>query len=113
MANFPTIAAPRYPLEYTFEDSVIRSQFESGVEQTRNRFTRRRNGYLLKWSRMSSTDWASLETFFVTTTSGGALSFNWTHPLTSVTSEYRFTAPPTVELIDSGYYQVQISIREV
>jgi len=111
--NFPTIAAPRYPLETLLEDAIIRSQFENGVEQTRARFTRRRTGYSLKWSRMTATDFTSLETFYNTTTAGGALAFNWTHPITSTTIECRFIGPPTVELVDYNYYSVSVGLREV
>jgi hypothetical protein len=111
--NWPAITNPVYPLDEGSEDGVIRSQFENGVEQTRLRFTRQRKDYTLKWTRMSAADKATFDTFFDTTTAAGSLSFNWTHPITSVTKEYRFVRPPKRTAIDYGWYAVECNIREV
>lgn len=112
--NWPSsIKNPVYPLDEGSEDGVIRTQFENGVEQTRRRFTRQRKDYTLKWTRMSATDKSAFDTFFDTTTAAGALSFNWTHPITSVTKEYRFVGPPRRVAVDQGWYSVECQIREV
>ncbi|HBC74254.1 MAG: hypothetical protein A2008_00685 [Candidatus Wallbacteria bacterium GWC2_49_35] len=112
--NWPTsIKNPVYPLSEGSEDGVIRSQFENGVEQTRRRFTRQRKDYTLKWTRMSATDKSTFDTFYDTTTAAGSLSFNWTHPITNVTKEYRFVAPPRRDAIDYNWYYVDCQIREV
>lgn len=111
--NFPNIVKPSFPLEQIIEDGVLRSQFENGMEQTRNRFTRRRVSYVLRWGYMKPADWTTLETFFFTTIAGGALSFNWTHPLSGVTKEYRFTEPIKCSLNEYNAYTVQATIREV
>lgn len=111
--NWPSIKNPVYPLDEGSEDGVIRSQFENGVEQTRRRFTRQRKDYTLRWTRMSAADKSTFDTFFDTTTAAGALSFNWTHPITSVTKECRFVGPPRRVAVDQGWYSVECQIREV
>lgn len=112
--NWPaSLPNPVYPLEVIREDAVIRSPFEAGYEQTRNRNTRRRKGYRPSWPRMKENDYNVLVQFYEVTTVDGSLSFNWTHPTTGVTGEYRFIEPIKDSLVDFQSYAVQAAIRMV
>jgi len=104
---------PVYPLEAIREDSVIRTPFEAGYEQTRNKYTRRRPGWRLKFSRLKQADYDNLRTFYETTTDGGTLSFMWTHPQTGETAEYRFMGPIKDALVDVNIWAVEVEIRKV
>ncbi len=44
--------------------------------------------------RMSDADYGTLRAFYITTCKGGALFFDFVHPLTGATVEARWLAPP-------------------
>lgn len=112
--NFPAIAAPSWSLGEKYLDSTIRSSFENGMEQTRTKYTRKRKEYApVSWAALKHEEYLVLDAFYSATTDGGALSFNWTHPLTGVVKEVRFSAPPEATLIGPNYWEVKISLREV
>ena len=110
MANWPTIAAPVFPLSETPEDNVLRSSFDAGYEQTRQRFTRNRRTFGLKWNALKAVDKATLDAFYL---SNSAASFGWTYPGTSTTHTVRFTGPPQMQLTANGLYSVSVELREV
>ena len=109
--RFPDIAGLSYPLkEQTFLPKV-RTEFESGVVQSRPRFTRPKKRFALKWSRLPYTDRLTLDAFFA---SVGADVFIWTHPLTGVDYKCIFSDDELggdwVELDDSD---LTVNIEEV
>lgn len=111
--NFPAISSPSWPITRIREDNMLRSQMENGIVQTRPKFTRTKDGWELEWKAMSNTDHSTFVTFFETTLSNGALSFNWTHPITNVTKEYRIEAPPEESNYDLTWWTVSFTIKEV
>ena len=112
--DFPNISPPSYPFNEKYMDSTIRSSFENGTEQTRERYTRRIKEFpSASWQALRQAEYEQLDTFYSVTTSGGALSFNWTHPSTGVSKEVRFTGPPDATLIAPGIWQVKVGLREV
>jgi phage-related protein len=86
--TWPTVQLP-LNLDETTEDPVIRTEFESGIAQTRPRYTRMRGTWALGWANMRGDDYRTLRTFYKQM-KGGALSFNWTHPRDDDTYEVRF-----------------------
>lgn len=114
MANtWPSIAVNAFPMDSAHEDGVLRTTFENGVEQARNKFTHTRKGWVLRWPAMSDTDRDTLATFFWTTLSAGALSFSWTNPQTSESGTYRFAGPPRESLNNPNRWNIEVTIREV
>ncbi|PWM78779.1 MAG: hypothetical protein DBY32_04715 [Phascolarctobacterium sp.] len=112
--NFPsTIPAPNYPLGEELEDSTLRSTFEDGTVQTRQKFTRVRTTYSVEWGNMPDEHKQTLESFYKNDVKGGALAFNWTHPQSGVTKNVRFTEPPKMSLSVTKYWSVSISLQEV
>jgi hypothetical protein len=62
---------------------------------------------------LTASEVATLDTFFVTTTRGGTLEFNWTHPRTGAAVEARFvpgTAPSYGAIEQDGEVSVQLEI---
>lgn len=110
MATWPTIAAPVFPLSEAPEDNVLRSSFDAGYEQTRQRFTRNRRTFGLRWTALKAADKALLDAFYLTNSAG---SFTWTYPGTSTTYTVRFTGPPKMQLTATGLYSVEVELREV
>ncbi|GBG57773.1 hypothetical protein SPFL3102_01492 [Sporomusaceae bacterium FL31] len=111
---FPNIKKPDFPLEESYVDSVIRTAFENGIQQSRTKFTRRPKQWpSIHWERMTDSDHTSLMDFFNGVTDGGSLAFNWTHPYTGNVKEVTFQAPPKEKLTQPNCWEVEISIREV
>ena len=75
-------------------DTVLRTQMDAGPAKTRQRFTAGVRP-IQERIRMSWDQVATLDTFYVTTLSNGALKFDWVHPRTAAVSVYRFTAAPS------------------
>ena len=112
--NFPdTIPNPEYPLGEDVEDSVLRSNFEDGTVQTRQKFTRVRTTFSVQWGNLPDEHKQTLENFYKTTVKGGALAFNWTHPQSGQVKTVRFTEPPKFSLKVTKYWDVSASLQEV
>lgn len=113
MANFPTLSnLPSYPLQESREDSVLRSEFEGGYEQTRAQFTRVRRKWDVSYSNLTTADKNTLDAF-IDTVNGGADAFNWTHPVTSTVYSVRFSGLPVYSHTMPGYWDVRFSLNQV
>lgn len=88
MPNWPSVQLPS-GCDETTEDPALRNEAESGIVQTRARFTRIRRTWQLSWANMRGADYRLLRAFFIQM-KGGSLSFGWTHPRESTTFEVRF-----------------------
>lgn len=74
-------------------DLALRTEMDAGPAKVRRRFTAGVRTFKVG-SAMTRAQVATLDTFFVTTVQGGALSFDWTHPRTQAAATFRFTRPP-------------------
>lgn len=112
--RFPNnLSNPHYPLKETREDNVLRSSFEAGYEQTRQRYTRIRRTYGLNWDTLPTSERDILMDFYDSVTRNGSLSFVWAHPITGETAEYRFTKPIECSLVNVDRWSVTAEIRMV
>lgn len=66
---------------------------DSGPAKMRRRYTAAPRMFQLMF-RLTSTQLAAFDLFFVTTSRMGSLRFNYTHPRTSVACEARFVGAP-------------------
>lgn len=113
MLEFPTLSInPSYPLKEEIEDSVIRSDFEGGYEQTRPRFTRQRKTFTVVYKLLPDADKQTLENFYQQLR-GGADAFTWTHPVYGTTHTVRFTKPIKFEYVFYNHWNAEIELREV
>lgn len=98
---------------------TIRSRFESGYEQTRDKFTRTVLEWKVTWNSMSVTpSYNRLERFFTLTAVGGASSWIWNDPIaiggSGATYEVRFIEDKLKFLqTQKGWMSGSISFREV
>ncbi|MDR1977216.1 MAG: hypothetical protein LBQ42_00620 [Synergistaceae bacterium] len=109
--NWPSIQLP-LNLDETTEDPVIRSEFESGIVQTRARYTRMRGVWALSWANMRGADYRTLRSFYKQM-KGGALSFNWTHPRDGTTFEVRFRGALNSKHTIMDCYNVTLTLEQV
>lgn len=116
MSSFPTLSMnPSYPLspDGELEDAVLRSQFASGYEQTRPKFTRARRKFGVLYSAIPDADVAAIKTFELTTIKNGSGAFYWSHPITAATYQVRLTGPITYSHINYGLTEVKMTLQEV
>ena len=111
--TWPPIQNPAFPLGESGEDTVIRSPFEAGYEQTRARFTRSRATFSLQWKAMPVYDLVLLKAFYKDGVGNGAGLFDWEYPKTREIKTVRFTKPIESVEVEHNIYQVQVTLREV
>lgn len=113
MIKFPEISNPCYPLKEVPEDNSIRSRFEDGSIQSRVKFTRSRTKYVLTWSLLHDSEYQVLKSFIQNTVFYSAVTFMWTHPVTSVEIEVRITKVEEFQLKMRNYWSGSIELTEV
>jgi len=97
---------------YGIGETSVSSEVTSGEPKKRQIYTK-------SIDRVSGTinleidDWNTLETFYKTTLAGGVLTFDYNHPLTQVSTEYRFVTPPTISPIGGRWFRVSFRWIEV
>lgn len=94
----------------TLPDNVIRSQMEVGPDKARRRDVSAPEpvaGTII----VDETQYDLLVAFFNTTIAGGALPFDWVHPITGVAAEMRITGPPQITARSGDYYDVKLSLE--
>lgn len=69
--------------------STIRTSMDIGPQKIRQRFTAAVRPFKVTLS-LTTAQVATLDAFFLTTCSGGALSFTWNHPRTGAAGTFRF-----------------------
>lgn len=112
MATFPILSKnPVYPLEESYLDNTLRSNFEAGYELTRPRYTRLRRIFNVRYTFLPEADKTALESFYQTV--GCYDSFTWTHPGTGESITVRFVAPPKFSEVQYGRWNVEFQLREV
>ena len=95
-------ALPEFPMpdgfSETVQDGALRSRSDSGLEKIRRRFTATPTLYSTRY-QLTAEQKQLLDYFYRTTTRGGTLRFNWTHPH-GYSVEARFRAPPVYTATD-------------
>ena len=96
----------------TTEDPVVRTEFETGIVQTRPRYTRMRGTWALGWANMRGAHYRALRDFF-RQMKGGALSFNWTHPRDGTAFEVRFKGALNARHTVMDCWSVSLTLEQV
>jgi hypothetical protein len=98
----------------SFEESppqtTLRTQMEIGPDKVRKRFSAGIRPVSFKLI-LTAVQVATLDTFYVTGTSGGALRFDYTHPRTSAAVKARFIDTPRYKSIDPSYYEADVKLE--
>jgi hypothetical protein len=85
---------------------------DTGPAKVRRRFTTPITDFQVV-QYMSKTQYADLDTFYHSTLAGGALKFEWQHPRTGTTMNFRFIEPPSTAPTDGEDVQVTMKLEEV
>ena len=109
---FPNLSVQPYPIKESRDDSTIRYEFEGGYEHTRARYTRVRKIFTLEYHLLPDADKVLIENH-VNSVSGGADSFDWTHPKTSTVYSVRYSKLPEFEYRVYDYWKTTIILKEV
>lgn len=112
MATWPA-TLPSYKIN-TFKESApentIRSSVGIGPDKVRRRTTSNVRSITFQMI-MTAAQTATLDTFYNTTTNGGADSFTYTHPRTGATETARFVQPPSYSDVFGSAYETTISLE--
>lgn len=105
---------PSAPLVDGYRESIpetaIRTTMEQGPAKLRRRTTAQARTLGLEYI-MSAEQVTALETFFISTLSGGVLSFTFTHPRTGNSVSCRFKKPPQYTAHNGLFYHVAIELE--
>ena len=111
MSVFPNIRLPS-SIEETIKNPTIESEFESGIKQTRARYTRLRHIWILTWQALEIEEYNLLKRFYVAQY-GGAASFLWEHPHEYKQYLVRFTGDFKAKNSVLFYWDLSITLEEV
>lgn len=89
---------------------AIRTQMDVGPDKVRRRTTAGVRTFAMPFA-LSAAQTETLDSFFLTTTAGGALAFDWLHPRTRVAAQFRFTERPTYQYAGGDYYEAEIRVE--
>jgi len=113
MANWPS-SLPDYLLvqgyNESFPNTTIRTQMEEGPAKVR-RWGTAAIRPITGTQILNQSEYEDLDTFYNTTTQGGSLRFDWTHPITGDSVEFRFVSPPTVAAVGNCNFQVTLNLE--
>lgn len=105
MAVWP-VSLPQTPLlnaTAAFPDLLVRTQMEVGPAKQRRRQTAAAEAQDVP-IQLTDAQRTTLESFFVTTLEGGALTFDYTDITTGLTASFRFRGPPLLRSIAPGWW---------
>jgi len=117
MATWPVADSfPQTPLmEGNTEASPVtamRTQMDVGPPKLRQRSTAGCSSNAYNF-HMTDANITALDVFYTDTCEGGAVEFEWVHPRTSGTENWRFLAPPTWVQIRNGLYHVTVQLEQL
>lgn len=90
-------------------DTTLRSSMDTGPQKVRRRYTAGPRIFRLQY-RMTTTQVAILDAFYITTSRAGSILFNWTHPRTGANVEARMKAPTYGAFEQFGEVSVEIEV---
>ena len=110
MANFPNIRRPS-SIEETSTDPAIKTEFESGIVQSRARYTRIRRTLELSWNALTNSDYQALRAFY-NSQHGGAIIFTWINPQDSNSYSVRFSGDLKAKNFERDYWSLTLTLEE-
>lgn len=98
--------------EEMFRAGVLRSEIPVGVATQRLRTKAAPRPFRMRW-RLTTSQVAILESFYVTTLGHGALAWRWTHPRTNVSMLFRFAGPTESSPVGYDTWDVSAEVEGV
>ena len=93
-----------------FPNTVLRTEMDAGPQEQRRRFTAAVTPIAGSLD-LTKAELATLRTFFLDDTKGGAVPFDWTHPVTDQPAWVRFAAPPSIRAAAPDGYRVALNLE--
>lgn len=93
---------------YKIGNTVLRSDMDVGPSKVRRRFTKSVD-QLTVTINLTTDQFDTFMDFFDVDCNGGATTFNYTHPITGLTQEFRFVDAPNFSSIGGGNFRVAMS----
>lgn len=116
MYTYPVLTIkPSIELDEEYEEVRIKSNFESGRESVRTKFTKSRRTFTFRYDKLPTVDKEDIEDFYIDTLVYGTYTFTWEHPQSGVNFGVRFVDPPSFSYAldtDGGYWKTEIKVRE-
>ena len=113
--QWPT-SLPQNPNDDSFGEELgentVRTQMEVGPPKVRRRHTAAVDSMPVSFD-MTDSQLATLKTFFRTTTKDGSLVFDFTHPITAATEEWRFLTAPKIRYIGPDWHEVSFALEKL
>lgn len=117
MANvWPTADSfPQKPLLQGSQESdpagvIIRTEMEVGPPKIRQRSTAGYENHVYTFL-ITATNKVAFKTFFASTCSHGAEAFEWDHPETATTEDWRFVSPPVYVPLGNSLYHLSVELE--
>lgn len=104
---------PQTPLIGWSEDlgnGTIRTPTDHGPAQVRRRYTATVRNFSMPLA-LTESQMNTLDTFWETTTAQGSLRFEWQHPRTGATHEFRFLEQPKPTEAAHGLYRLSLPME--
>ncbi len=92
-------------------ENVIRTPMDTGPPKLRRRSTAGVRNLTVFLFLDDTTQMGHLDDFYVTDTYSGSIAFEWTHPRTGATTDFRFRAPPQYRHLGNGNYRAQLELE--
>jgi phage-related protein len=99
-------------MEEVTEDAAIRTEFETGMVQSRPRYTRARRTWMLSWEYMRGADYRVLRSFY-DQMRGGSLSFDWQNPAELIFFNVRFKGEIRSRNQSADFWNVNVTLEQV
>lgn len=118
MPTWPS-SLPDYVLVQGYEEgapnTLVRTQMDKGPDKVRRRSTAGTRTFAVQME-LDSTQTATLETFIDQDLDGGALRFDWVHPRTQASVQFRVVPLRDDSLVSysalgNDYYRVQMQLE--
>ena len=108
---FPTLSRNPIHIDRQDEYATISTPFEAGYQHTRERHTRNRKRFTVKY-RVQTSDKDAIVSHYAQVRGSGI--FDWTDPETSTTYQVRYTEAPKVPVDGAwpGWYEITLKMRE-
>lgn len=107
--NFPQ--APLIGYRFIPRDQNLRTQMNAGEPKVRRLTTRVLYDYSFQLILTEAQLTHFIDTFYLVSTSAGSIKFEWVHPRTGNTMEFRFMSPPDPVSISHNLYRVQVELE--
>ena len=110
---WPGTVPQRFALDGQFsgpENSFLVTNFDKGRPQRRRNTLGAPSSVSMELVAITRTELAAFETWYADTLSGGALTFEMTHPIRGDLREWAFAAPYRITAVSADRFNVALSL---